>query len=104
MKNKNNTIKLRMGVDILEVPSYKVSHKNEVVETKSLILYNDNVNTFDHVMSCLVDFCGHTEIQAEQCAMLVHYNGKYAVKGGSYSDLKPIAEALLENHLTVTIE
>jgi len=72
--------------------------------TRAIVMYNDNVNTFDHVISCLVDYCKHTETQAEQCALFVHHHGKYAVKGGSFDDLKPIAEALLENGLTVEIE
>jgi ATP-dependent Clp protease adaptor protein ClpS len=83
-------------------PAVETRTKKEA--TRSLILYNDNVNTFDHVMSCLMEYCKHDESQAEQCSLFVHLHGKYAVKGGSESDLRPIAEALLENGLTVTIE
>jgi ATP-dependent Clp protease adaptor protein ClpS len=71
---------------------------------KAIVLYNDDVNDFIHVTKCLVKYCGHDPHQAEQCAHIVHNTGKYAVKHGSYEYLKPICEALLENHLTAKIE
>ena len=70
---------------------------------KNLILYNDDYNTFDHVINCLVEYCKHNFIQAEQCAYIVHYNGKCVVKGGSFKELKPIKEALQEKGLSVII-
>lgn len=91
----------RGSADTLEAVA---TPKEKTQATKSIILYNDNVNTFDHVMSCLIEYCKHTETQAEQCAMLAHMRGKYAVKNGSFTELAPIAEALGENGLTVTIE
>jgi len=69
-----------------------------------IILWNDEVNTFDWVIECLVKICGHTTEQAEQCAYFVHYKGKYAVKHGQYADLQPKAEALQDRGLSVTIE
>jgi len=72
--------------------------------TKALILYNDDYNTFPHVIECLIKYCGHSMEQAEQCAMIVHHNGKCDVKHGSYDKLKPVCEALLENGLTAKIE
>lgn len=83
-------------VDLLEA--------SEVESSYSIILYNDDVNTFDHVINTLVKYCKHDSIQAEQCAFLVHYNGKCSVKNGSVKELKPVCEALLENHLTAQIE
>lgn len=84
-----------------------VDTENEIKDKESqsnkLIVYNDNVNTFDHVISCLVDFCNHSEIQAEQCAMIIHYKGKCQVKSGSYEELEPICTELLENGLTAEI-
>lgn len=71
---------------------------------KAIILYNDDVNSFQHVAECLVKYCGHDSHQAEQCAHIIHNSGKYAVKHGTYEKLKPICEALLENHLTAKIE
>lgn len=80
--------------------------KNVIKETaqKSLVLHNDDVNTFDHVIDCLVEICNHEPEQAEQCAMIVHYKGKCAVKIGTYELLLPMTEALLNRGLTATIE
>ncbi len=69
-----------------------------------IILYNDDVNTFDHVIHCLVKYCKHTSEQAEQCSMLVHYKGKCTVKNGSEIELIPICTALQEKGLSATIE
>jgi len=68
-----------------------------------IILYNDDVNTFDHVIACLVKICEHTIMQAEQCAYLVHFTGKCAVKTGSIEFLTPRCSALLEEGLTAEI-
>lgn len=68
-----------------------------------LILYNDDYHTFDYVIKALVDICRHTYEQAEQCTILVHYKGKCAVKNGSYSDLLPMHQSLLEKQLTSEI-
>ena len=65
-----------------------------------IILYNDDVNTFDHVIECLVTICEHTYLQAEQCAYIVHYHGKCVVKTGAYEDLKPRCLLLLEEGLS----
>ncbi len=70
----------------------------------SLIVHNDEVNTFDWVIECLISVCGHTEQQAEQCALFIHFRGKYAVKHGTETELIPMKEALLDRHLTATIE
>ena len=72
--------------------------------SKSIVLYNDEVNSFEHVIDCLVKYCRHAETQAHQCALIVHTKGKYAVKNGDLDTLKPIKEALCENGLTATIE
>jgi ATP-dependent Clp protease adaptor protein ClpS len=73
--------------------------KNE----NNLILFNDDVNTFEWVIECLTKYCGHDTIQAEQCATLVHYTGKCAVKNGSFEKLKPICETLLQKGLSAEI-
>lgn len=70
----------------------------------SLIVWNDEVNTFEWVIETLVDVCGHSQEQAEQCAMLIHTKGKYAVKHGSYDDLKPQCEAITDRGIGATIE
>jgi ATP-dependent Clp protease adaptor protein ClpS len=65
-----------------------------------IILWNDDVNTFDYVIDALVDICEHTLEQAEQCTFLVHYKGKCTVKTGSLEKLKPMHEKLLSRSLS----
>ena len=81
-------------VDVLE----------QEVQKFQLILYNDDVNTFDFVIETLVRLCGHDNIQAEQCAILVHHKGKCSVKEGSFEKLEPICVAMLERGLSATVE
>ena len=76
----------------------------ENVTTHSIILYNDDFNTFDHVISCLIKICSHEIIQAEQCAWIVHTNGKCIVKTGEYKELEPLCTSLLEKGLSAIIE
>ena len=73
-------------------------------ETSSLIVWNDEVNTFEWVIETLIEVCGHTEEQAEQCSMIIHTKGKYAVKEGSYEILKPQCDAITERGINATIE
>jgi ATP-dependent Clp protease adaptor protein ClpS len=70
----------------------------------NLVLWNDDVNTFDWVIESLVEVCGHDELQAEQCALIIHHNGKCSVKKGDFDFLRPRAEALLDRGLSATIE
>lgn len=72
-------------------------------ELNSIILYNDDVNTFEWVIECLMKYCAHDSIQAEQCAHIVHFSGKCAVKTGAFEKLKPICETLLEKGLSVEL-
>ena len=73
-------------------------------EENKLVLYNDDVNTFDHVIDTLVEVCHHTFEQAEQCAIIVHFKGKCDVKTGSYEYLEPLCTALLDAGLSAQIE
>ena len=75
-----------------------------VVEDKQIIVYNDDFNTFDHVIESLIKVCKHDPIQAEQCTFLIHYKGKCSVKKGSYEALEPMCTALLERGITAEIE
>ena len=77
----------------------------EVLEAREheIILYNDDVNTFDHVIRCLVRICDQTLEQAEQCAYIVHYHGKCVVKTGSFEDLQPRCLLLLEEGLSAEL-
>ena len=70
----------------------------------SLVVWNDDVNSFDWVIKSLMEVCGHTEEQAEQCALIIHHNGKYAVKMGSYTDLRPMCQGLLDRGISASIE
>ncbi|MBO7497380.1 MAG: ATP-dependent Clp protease adaptor ClpS [Salinivirgaceae bacterium] len=70
----------------------------------NLVLYNDDFNTFEHVIESLVDVCHHTPEQAEQCAIIVHHRGRYEVKSGSYKRLLPMKNGLIDRDLTVSIE
>lgn len=72
-------------------------------EHRQIILYNDDVNTFDHVINMLIAVCEHSAEQAEQCAYIVHFKGKCGVKTGSYEDLKPRCSKLLEEGLSAEI-
>ncbi len=74
-----------------------------LTEIQDLVLFNDDVNTFDFVIGTLVKICSHAQEQAEQCAYIVHHNGKCTVKNGSFETLRPMCEALLERGLTAKI-
>ncbi len=73
-------------------------------EKYALILLNDNHNTFDYVIECLTQVCNHTPEQAEQCALITHYNGKCEIKLGGKSHLKHMQEVLQEMGLSVLLE
>lgn len=70
----------------------------------NLIVWNDEVNTFDDVISSLIDVCDHTPEQAEQCALIIHHKGKYSVKKGSFDFLRPRCEALINRGISATID
>ena len=77
--------------------------EEQVGINNEIVLYNDDVNTFDHVIDTLISICNHTSEQAEQCAILVHYKGKCTVKTGSFGELKPQCTQLLEAGLSAEI-
>jgi ATP-dependent Clp protease adaptor protein ClpS len=79
-------------------------HDEDAALGKELILFNDEVNSFDFVIETLIDICDHDQCQAEQCAMIAHYKGKCSVKNGSFTDLKPRHDEMSRRGLTVTIE
>jgi ATP-dependent Clp protease adaptor protein ClpS len=70
----------------------------------SLIVWNDDVNTFEWVIEALMEICGHSQQQAEQCAIIIDSKGKYAVKEGSYEILKPQCDAITERGINATVE
>ncbi len=69
-----------------------------------LILFNDDVNSFDYIIEILVDVCLHDPLQAEQCTWIAHYKGKCAIKEGIFSELKPIHDEMGNRGVTVSIE
>jgi ATP-dependent Clp protease adaptor protein ClpS len=75
-----------------------------VENTCSLVVWNDEVNTFEWVIETLVEVCGHSYEQAEQCSYIIHHHGKYAVKQGSYEELKPQCDAITERGINATVE
>ena len=89
---------LEEEIDVLE--------EIEVLEKKAhkLVLYNDDVNSFDWVITCLMKYCKNTQEQAEQNAWFVHFKGKAIVKSGEVRKLKPMCEALCENGLNAKVE
>ncbi len=90
----NTREKIQEDLDILE---------EEVFENQ-IVLFNDEVNTFDHVIDMLIYACDHTPEQAEQCSLLVHYKGKCTVKTGPYEELKTQCTMLLEAGLSAEIQ
>jgi len=84
-----------------------VQYAEEVVEKlvdeHNLIVFNDHVNTFDHVIDSLIKVCKHDAIQAEQCTHIIHFNGKCDVKKGDFDSLEPLCTALLDRGITAEI-
>jgi len=77
--------------------------EEQVSNQHEIIVYNDDFNTFDHVIETLISTCDHNPLQAEQCTLIIHYNGKCAVKTGEYNDLKPRCSNILEAGITAEI-
>ncbi|MVM37577.1 ATP-dependent Clp protease adaptor ClpS [Spirosoma sp. HMF3257] len=78
---------------------------DDVVETDvhNLVVFNDDVNTFDHVIDTLIDVCEHTHEQAEQCTLLIHYKGKCAVKNGSWEELVPMRNEICRRGISAEV-
>jgi ATP-dependent Clp protease adaptor protein ClpS len=99
---------LQKLIHIKEQHTYQQAWETDVLLEdafgSSIIVWNDDVNTFDWVIQTLVEVCGHNEQQAEQCALFIHNKGKYAVKNGSYEALKPQCDAINERGISATIE
>ncbi len=85
-------------------PKSKQTSADKKVDKRVLLLYNDDVNTFDFVIKSLVEICNHNNEQAEQCAYITHYKGKCDIKSGSFELLKPMKNILIDRGLSVTIE
>ncbi len=90
-----------MGTQRKYQEAFSVLEEQE--DLHEIILFNDAVNTFEHVIEMLIKVCEHTPEQAEQCSIIVHNNGKCIVKTGDYSDLKPRCTKLLEAGLSAEL-
>ena len=75
----------------------------EEVELRNLVVYNDDINTFEHVIKTLIDVCGHEPEQAEQCTLLIHYKGQCAVKLGTFEELAPMCTALHDRGISADV-
>ena len=100
--------KLATGIKLLNMSTKEKVLEEVLVEegitgNSEIVLFNDDVNTFDHVIDTLIRVCDHTPEQAEQCSIIVHYNGKCTVKTGEYDKLKPQCSQLLEAGLSAEL-
>jgi ATP-dependent Clp protease adaptor protein ClpS len=89
-----------MSTDTLEIEEVVA----KLTDEKNLVVFNDDINTFDHVIESLVKVCKHDVIQAEQCTFIIHYKGKCDVKKGHYEALKVMCEGLLDRGITAEIQ
>ncbi|HEU0063541.1 MAG TPA: ATP-dependent Clp protease adaptor ClpS [Flavisolibacter sp.] len=89
-------------------PDIQVQQIEDVLTESSdpfhLIVWNDEVNTFEWVIETLMEVCNHSYEQAEQCAYIIHYKGKYSVKDGTYEYLKPMCDAITDRGIGATVE
>jgi len=93
-------MKQATDTDVMEM----TREKTKVTSPYQIIVWNDDVNTFEWVIETLMEVCGHTYEQAEQCAYIIHFSGKYAVKNGTYEDLRPMCDAILDRGISATLE
>ncbi len=96
MRNTNAATRTEEEIDVDVLTTFEKSYQ--------IIVWNDEVNTFEWVIETLIDICNHTTEQAEQCAMIIHTKGKYAVQQGNYDNLKPKVDAITERGISATLE
>lgn len=84
--------------------SYDVDLLEDDLSPYHLIVWNDDINTFEWVIKTLIKVCGHDKEQAEQCTLLIHYKGKCSVKTGDYDTLKPMCDGITDRGIGATIE
>ena len=85
-----------MKPEFQEVEEVEVLDAVETTDLMDLVVFNDDVNTFEHVTRTLIKVCQHTPEQAEQCTLIIHYKGKCQVKNGTFNFLRPMREAICE--------
>lgn len=87
------------SVEILEV----IDSDESLEDIRDLMVFNDDVNTFDFVIQTLIEVCNHTPEQAEQCTLIIHYRGKCSVKKGTFDELRPMRDAITERGIGAAI-
>ncbi len=88
-----------LDVDVIE----EVIDETVITDLRKLIVFNDDVNTFDWVIDTLIEVCGHSSEQAEQCTIIIHHKGKCAVKDGSFEDLAPLRNDICRRGISAEI-
>ena len=88
-----------MSTQVQELVAYEVAVNIE----NNIVVFNDEVNTFDHVIDTFIDILSHSPEQAEQCAMIIHTRGKCLVKSGSYDELEPLCTAILDRGISAEV-
>ncbi len=94
---------MRMSAPTIEIEE-EVDISELLTDTKKLVIYNDDVNTFDFVIACLMAICKHDSLQAEQLTVFIHYKGRAIVKEGDLEKLEPMCTALADKGLSAVIE
>jgi ATP-dependent Clp protease adaptor protein ClpS len=102
-KSNNKMFSNQIGRPLIE-EDVDVLTDELLAENNAIVVWNDDVNTFDWVIESLIEVCDHTPESAEQCALIIHFAGKHAVRKGSFDDLRPKCEALLDRGISATIQ
>lgn len=89
--------------ELEEVLEQEVAETTDQDDCRDLVVYNDDFNTFEHVIDTLIKVCRHNPQQAEQCTYIIHYKGKCTVKKGSYNELKPMKEGITDRGIKAAI-
>lgn len=92
-----------MSYQLQEDESIEVLDERDLTAIQDLIVYNDDYNTFDHVINTLMKVCKHEKLQAEQCTYIIHFTGKCAVKKGTFKELRPMKEGILDAGINAEI-
>ena len=92
-----------MTIELTKYQEEVVTETLELVDDKELVVFNDEVNTFDHVIDTIIKVCKHSKHQAEQCTLIIHYKGKCSVKKGTEEELVPMKEAILDAGINAAV-
>lgn len=95
---------MNIGTDYSTSSELEIDLLEDTGESFHLVVWNDEVNTFDWVIKALMDICKHEPEQAEQCTLIIHFKGKCIVKEGDYNELKVMCEGITERGIGATIE